>query len=229
MGQLKIRASDSSVRERRETACKNVLKHLGVKLSDVSLLCFIDDERVGDDDFEVQKNLRLGAANRGFHVPNVKASLVSGSPPLPACVKGCLLGDAGDVLFQSLIYVHGRACEPEVSLVITFSHELQHFLQRRNFPQACDADTRLRGLLHSWQEHPSEHEAMLVSKRVASALLGDEAVESYIDSKIELSSTSQGDCREDQARWEFLRSLRTDCKYDFEAEVVELVKRHYPH
>ncbi|MEI9968201.1 MAG: hypothetical protein WDM87_06085 [Terracidiphilus sp.] len=179
-------------------------------------------------DFEKQKNAILGIANRGVFVHDVRLALASGAPPLPSYVKTCLCNDAGEYLFGKLIYVHGSACEPEESLVITLSHEVQHFLQRRNEPDASNADMRLRGRLQNWQEHPSEHEAMLVSKRVATLLCGEDLVNGYADSKIELAKKNEQSCHEDRLRWEFFRGLLISEKYDFAVEVAQLVEKHRP-
>jgi hypothetical protein len=226
MEPLQIKSADTQAKGRRGATCRRVLEHLHLQLSELDLLCFIDEEIVDDIDFEGRKNAILGVANRGVFVHDVNLALATGAPPLPSYVKTCLRSTNGENLFQKLIFVHGSACEPEESLIITFSHELQHYLQRRNEPQASAADMRLRGLLQNWQEHPSEHEAMLVSKQVATALCGEDLVSQYAESRIELSKKNQQSWHGDLLRWEFFRDLSISSNYEFASEVAKLVEKH---
>jgi hypothetical protein len=226
MEPLQVKSADTQVKARREATCRKVLEHFKLQLSELNLLCFIDEEAVGDINFERQKNAILGVANRGYFEPNVGRALIIGKPPIPSYVRAFLRNTVGMILFQKLIYLHGSACEPEESLIITFSHELQHFLQHTNEPKSKAADYQLRGKLQSWQEHPSEHDAMLKSKQVASVLCGEDVVSRYTDSKIEQAKKNQQVWHEDQLRWEFFRSLVISDKYDFANEVAQLVKKH---
>lgn len=228
MGQLHVKSADGLVKGRREAACRRVLEHFQLQLSELSLLCFVDEEAVEDMDFEEKKNAKLGVANRGFFVRSVKSALDVGNPPLPSYVRSSLRGATGENLFHKLIYVHGSACDPEESLIITLSHELQHFFQDRNEPQAGDLDCRLLGRLRNWQEHPSEHDAMLRSKQAAASLCGEDLVNRYADSRIELSKKNQRIWHEDQLRWEFFRSLQISSEYEFGKEVVQLWEKYGP-
>lgn len=232
MEPLQVKSVDARVKGRREGACRKVFDHLQLQLAELNLLCFIDDEAIEDEDYERERHRRLGVTNRGGFMRDVAAALAQGIP-LPRYVRECLYDATGEQLFQRLIYVHGSASEPEESLIITLSHELRHLLQWEKEPEASEADSRLRGRLGNWQEHPSEHDAMLTSKQVATALCGEALVKRYADSKIELaiqSGRSLHDGRQiwqqDQARWEFFRDLEIANAYDFAREVTRLVEEH---
>jgi hypothetical protein len=115
-------------------------------------------------------------------------------------------------------------------MIITLAHELQHFLQYGNESRLYAADEIIKILARSrqipgftnWQDHPSEHEAMLVSKRVATRLCGEEAVRLYADSQI----TSAVNDDDEKSRWKFFQELSLSTTYHFAAEVNALVQRH---
>jgi hypothetical protein len=226
MEPLQVKSANAQVKASREATCRKVLEYFQLQLSQLSLLCFIDEEDVEDMDFEREKNARLGITNRGFFVFNVEWTLNTGTPPLPFYVEERLRGTAGEILFKKLIYIHGSACEPEVSLVISLSHELQHYFQHMNYPQSHIADMSLQGSLKSWQEYPSEHDAMLKSKQVTSILCDEDVVRRYTNSRIELAKKNQQDWHVDQLRWEFIRDLQITDKYDFANEVAKLIDSH---
>ena len=110
MEPLQVKSADAQVKARREATCRKVLEYFQLQLSDYSLLCFVDEEAIGDIDFERQKNAKLGVANRGKLVSNVGLALAICAPPLPSDVKTFLRDASGKILFQKLIYVHGSAC-----------------------------------------------------------------------------------------------------------------------
>jgi hypothetical protein len=232
MEPLQVKSKSAERREKRTATCREVFNHFHLQLFELNMLCFIDDEDDGDADYEEERSRVLGVSNRGGFIRDLAMAFAEGVP-LPRYVKECLFGADGTQLFQRLLYVHGSASEPEESLIITLSHELQHFLQWRDEPQASEADGRLRGRLNNWQEHPSEHQAMLVSKQVATIFCGEPVVRAYTDSRIELAiqnqlraSASQQSWRQDQVRWEFFRALETSATYDFAKEVARLSTKH---
>jgi hypothetical protein len=63
---------------------------------------------------------------------------------------------------------------------------------------------------------------MLVSKRVATRLCGEEAVRLYADSQI----TSAVNDDDEKSRWKFFQELSLSTTYHFAAEVNALVQRH---
>jgi hypothetical protein len=216
MGSLEIKSKSAAVRDRREATCRRVLDYLHLQLSELSLLCFVDDETVDDPEFEKKKNLELGENTRGIFYDNVAESLQNGRP-LPFYVEESLQPPGG-IRFNQLVYVHGIACEPEVSLILTLSHELQHFLQYKNERQAFLDDRSLNGKLQCWQDHPREYEAMLVSKQVATALCDEGTVNQYIQSRIDIFE-------KERKRWEFIGNLPLSENYDFPKQVSQLVEK----
>jgi len=218
MGCLKVKSNNAEVRNRRTLVCHRVLDYFRLRLSELSLFCYVDDETIDDADFEKEKDIRLGENTRGIFYDDVRISLETGFPPLPSYVED-YLQESLPVPFNQLIYVHGCACEPEVSLMLTFSHELQHFLQYKNERQAFCNDQLLRGKLQNWLNHPSEHEAMLVSKQAATALCDEKTVDQYIQSRIEIFEN-------ERMRWNFIRDLSLAEKYDFPNQVNKLVVKY---
>lgn len=221
-----VKSNDVSIREDRESLCKRVLETFKAHLPSLRFLCFIDDV----DSPELKE--KIGQANRGVCVNlDIYESLPEWQRlPLPQYVKSHLYDQtSGERIFDSLIYLHGSTCAAEVSMVITLAHELQHLLQHGNEPRLFSVDALMIGLagkglisgFNHWMDHPSEHEALLVSKRVATRMCGEEAVRVYADSQI----TSTTDSNE-KTRWEFFQNLSLSTTYHFAAEVNALVQEH---
>ncbi len=103
MEPLQVKSVNPQVKNRREATCRKVLEYFQLQLSELSLLCFIDEEAVEDLDFERQKNAKLGVANRGFFVFDVGCTLAKDDPPLPSYVKSRLHDATGKNIFQQLI------------------------------------------------------------------------------------------------------------------------------
>src|SRR5438046_1286133 len=95
--------------------------------------------------------------------------------------------------FHQMIYLHGNTCSTEVGLVMTFAHELQHFVQygrqreiwlantaiMMNFPRRV---LKLAGvkIFHI----PIELEARITSRRITTKLCGEGMASAYIDTRI---------------------------------------------
>jgi hypothetical protein len=91
-----------------------------------------------------------------------------------------------------IMEVHGSTCADETALAMTFTHELQHFVQYGFKRQLWAASTLIRRLPRevqekeqlNWLDIPHEREARIVAKRVGVELLGEDAMKRYIDRMI---------------------------------------------
>lgn len=201
---LIVKARDPAIKANRESTCRLVLDRYQVGQAGTKLLCFVDDV-----DCEELKR-RVGKANRGIFVPRLGYCIMSGDPPVPDYVRqahdeACWSG-AG---YSSLVYVHGSACAPRESLVLTLSHELRHFKQFALDRRFYDADFLLLQLLGYRVDLPSEEDALMASKSIAMELCGEETIESYAQTRIALSDDLE------RARWEYFLSLPKTASHSF--------------
>ncbi len=130
--------------------------------------------------------------------------------------------------FDNLIYLHDSTCQTDTGLVMTFAHELQHFVQHGRVPKLwaessvvtnlTKEDIRARKL--NWSHIPIEREARAVSKLVTEKLYGAEAVRRYIDGKIEENVNP-----DDVEDWKFVRGLDASVPYDLKRETRLLFQR----
>lgn len=191
--------------------CQSVFRHehFRLHLPQQSLVCIFDDE-------ERQEFICcpwLGENYCGFtHVT---------SEPGPPGLQWSdelieqVLDDQGwrcDVV----IYLRRRTCESPVGTVITFAHELQHFVQYGFDRKVWYANKHLHDFscrhgeeLPTWS-FPDEYEAQLASKCVAESILGKDKVQGYAQQQIELNR--------DPGKWEFFRNL----------EPLDLLQRTIP-
>jgi hypothetical protein len=122
------------------------------------------------------------------------------------------------------IYVRKVTCERPTEATITFAHELQHFMQYGRHYQEWLANSSLVEVASPemldpkpW-DFPCEHEAQLVSKRVAEAILGSEEVGRYASEEIRSGNDPQ--------KWTFFQGLDTSQEYDF-AENTRQMERTF--
>jgi hypothetical protein len=115
--------------------------------------------------------------------------------------------------FTSLIYIHGSTCEPPQSLVITLALELQHFSQFAQEPRFYEADAILGHLRSYRPDLPSESDAFLISKQIATELCGEALVREYATAQVEIGEPC------DRPRWEFFLALRLDDPLTFADKV----------
>jgi hypothetical protein len=124
---VEVKSYDADVRAKREATASSVVREFGGGLPDLKLLAFFDD----GDDPDIRRD--LGPANRGFHAP-IKENRPTTAWPLRMTnlifvpVDGSPFGRTRRV-FDNGIYVHGSTCTDETALIMTFAHELQHFVQ----------------------------------------------------------------------------------------------------
>jgi len=145
------------------------------------LLVFFDDT---DAEFFREK---LGEQNRGFFKP--LKGVQTGAWPhylrdhLLAC--GSFQSPA-TWLFDTVIYLHGTTCEDPVGRVMTFAHELQHFVQYGFSRGVWAASEVFRPHLPAF-EIPIEREARIVAKCTAEDLCSPEAVKHYVAERINVA------------------------------------------
>jgi hypothetical protein len=159
----------------------------------------------------------FGPENRGFHY-----LIEGGLGGWPADVQSV----AARVCPDSIVYLQGSTCENDLGLTMTFAHELQHFLQAWNHRDAWAMDGLLRQLvpnesLSAEWETPSETEARIVAKKVATFLFGQESVRNYITERIGAPLSVR-----DGQNWEFIQALDLLAKYSFLDKTKFLIQRH---
>lgn len=221
---LVVRSSDALVKARRQAICNRVIEHFEPELPELKLLCFIDDEdaptiKAGN-----------GLANRGLHLViklnSQKAS--EGKIVFPDYVQELLNKDQSNTnAYDNVIYVHGGTCDPEVSLIITLAHELQHCLQYGNSYSLWAIDQffrRFNGHLGftKWEDHPTEQEAIFRSKMVAMDLCGENIVTDYAN----LQASSDKHDEAERTRWRYFRDLSTSERYDLGTATDAIVQRN---
>jgi hypothetical protein len=194
------------------------------------LLAFLDD---GDDP---DSRRDLGPANRGFHGP-IKESRPTEAWPLGMTnlifvpVDGSPFGRSRR-LFDNGVYVYGSTCADETALIMTFAHELQHFVQygfNRRLWAEGQLITRLpRELINAiglnWPDIPHEREARIEAKRVGLKLCGADAVTQYIDRRISENVTAN-----DVEDWRFSQQMDPSVPFDLSRETKRIFQRLRPY
>ncbi len=212
---MQVQAKNPAVEANRKATSNLVLDYFGFDVPGSHLLCFLDDI----DFVELKSGTMEG--NRGAFVASLYRSILANCPPLPHYVRDMYdLSHNIGRRFSSLIYIHGSTCEPRESLVITLAHELEHFTQFSRQPRLYEADRILEVLRGYRPDLPSESDALLVSKRVATELCGEGRICDYANSQMEIAK----DC--DRPRWEYFLSLSVDDPLTF-AEKARLQCQEY--
>ncbi len=219
-----VASDDANIKTRRETLAQRVLQEFGSGLPDLSLLAFFDDK----DWFGFKSR---GKENRGLYAPIKNDTF---KEPWPPRLERMVLVDdpltlAQKPAFDHVIYLHGSTCNDEVGLVMSFSHELQHFVQygfhRRLWAEnlllprlpaeVFDIDTGI-----SWPDIPTEREARIVAKTIAENLCGSLAVSKYIDRRISENLTVR-----DVKDWRVIRELDSSSPYDLAQETRNIFRQ----
>lgn len=226
---IEVKSCDGAAKATRQAAAQRVVDEFGSELPDLRLIAFFDDE-----DWQPFKD-HAGEENRGFYRP-IKEKTFQW-PIWPDYVMQCIfVDDPSSFLlkqaFDHVIYVHGSTCADEVGLIMTFSHELQHFIQygfnRKlwaenlllpNLPKDVIDITEL-----NWPDIPTEREARIVAKRAGIRLCGADAVKQYIDRRICESITPKN--VED---WRFLQQVDPLIPYDLASETKHIFQRLKPY
>lgn len=220
---LKAKSADPAVAGKRERLAQSVVDEFGT-LPDLRLLCFFDDQ-----DWTGLKD-GYGKANRGIFSPKPHGNDVWYL--VPQYVKDELLMDSRKQV-DLLIYLHGSTCVNDTALVMTFAHELQHFVQYGKNRHLWAASAILMSIQEpnfyqttniKWPDIPIELEARIVAKRTGQRLCGAEAVNEYIEAMIVRAVTP-----DDADDWRFLRNLAADQPFDLLAQSKLVFQRLRPY
>lgn len=211
-----VKSNDLVVRAKREEAARLVLGQFGDRLPELKLLAFLDDEDWHD--FRRQ----FGPANRGLYRPIKYGAFANPSWP-PYVVELILVDDPASwnlkQAFDHIIYLYGSTCADETGVIMTFAHELQHFIQYGHERTLWAANSLLPDLPNDvvstvglrWFDIPVEREARSTAKRIAVLLCGANMVTQYIDRKINENVTT-----EDVEDWRLIQDLNPAIPYDLE-------------
>ena len=214
---LEFKSTD--LRTKLRVLCDQVLKQFQ-HLPSLRLLCYFDDENPE----LLQKQFGQFA---GIHTPLI------GAGTWPGYISEHFFDSDGEFAFDNLIYVPKTIhVLEEISFVIVFAHELQHFVQWGFARKIYQANALLFQNLLSFDPRtnaktwdiPSNREAMIISKRVAKALFGGEAVERYMNKQIIESDTSHNTCK--SQLWVFFRNLSSSPSYNLRKETDILVQKY---
>lgn len=210
---------DTSRKRELDPLCREVLQQY--QLPAQSLRCIFDDmERP-----ELLRARGFGPDLCGFFSPIELCGLTP--IPWPAdIIKDCLAGPTFEELLACdvVIYMRKRTCENPTGAVITFAHELQHFVQYGGDLKVWLANKFIERIavsnpmnLQPWN-FPMEHEAQLVSKRVAEIVLGKDEVQTYVEKQIADENDAQ--------KWIFFRGLNSSGSFDLLKETIPWVHRY---
>ncbi len=200
--------------------CNKVLKRFP-KLPPLKLLCYFDNENPE----ELQQ--QFGQFS-GIHTP------ILGGGTWPRHVSRHFFNYLrGDLAFDNLIYIpKTQYAQKEVSFVIIFAHELQHFVQWGHSRKVAEANALLLQHLSSFDPGtelkpwglPNNREAMIVAKRVAEAVCGGEAVKGFIETQV-ADGKSCNNVSKTQL-WMWVRTLTPSTRYDLLQETDLLVQKY---
>jgi hypothetical protein len=226
---IEVKSNDQSLKTRREALARLVLEQFDGELPSLSLGAFFDDI----DWWEAKRD--LGPENRGFYEPIRKGTFRG--PNWPPFVTEKVFGHpywvpADPRSIDHIIYLHGTTCHDETALVMTFSHELQHFIQYgftrelwflgrliSRLPKKIIDDLAL-----NWPDVPHEREARIRAKRVGVAVCGSAAVSAYIARRIDANVT-----RQDVEDWRFSQQLNESEGYDLNLATRQIYHRLKPY
>ena len=199
--------------------CNKVLKEFQ-QLPPLRLLCYFDDQNP-------ESLHRQFGEFTSVHTP------VIGSGTWPDNVKRLFFASDGTFAYDNLIYVPGtRYSQEKVPFVMTFAHELQHFVQWGFARKVYKANALLFQNLLSFEpttnakpwDIPYNREAMIVSKRVAEAVCEADKVREFIDAQI-LDSERSNNISKNEL-WRCFRSLPSSRTYDLRHETDVLVQKY---
>jgi hypothetical protein len=168
----------------------------------------------------------FGKYYRGFHFP------FSDRDGMPFYLSRCFFRPIEEeaVAFDNLIFIRDRTCLDPTGFVTTYAHELQHFLQYGHAPRLYSVNCDLLCNLKTFEpmaittDVPHEREANIVSKRVAEAVCGANAVRAFAEEQIQfMEGAGEPEQRE---RWVFFRDVSSSNNYDLVDATVALVEKH---
>lgn len=219
---------DEAVVKHRRAVAQRVIAAFGSPLPELRVLIYLDATDCG--------NLRAmrGGANRGIHFPVKVRSVREYRLPIPMylLLDERLTDGVVTFAFDSAIYIYNSTCLNEVGLTMTLAHEFQHFMQYGFKRRAWAANMlamnlslqTIRTLGFTWADIATEHEARIVSKRIAERLCGPERVREYI----ELRKSQPADA-DDANDWAFVQAIDVSREFDLELETQKMYRRIKPH
>jgi len=222
---------DAAEEAKRKTAAERVLQEFGGVLPNLRLLAFLDDR----DDPDVRRE--YGTA-RGISGP------IRRNSPTMSWLVDPLSGEVRRVLDDYGMYLHGSTCDDETALIMTFAHELQHFVQYglkrqlwavsgliRRLPKEVQEKEQL-----NWPDIPHEREARIVAKRIGVRLCGEDAVNRYIDRMIDEAqkggidqTIGEGATKMEIEDLRFSRKLDSEVSYDLAFGIEQIYRRLRPY
>jgi hypothetical protein len=134
------------------------------------------------------------------------------------------------VAFDNLVFIRRGTCLDTTGCVTTYAHELQHFMQHGHTPRLSAVNSDLYNNLKRFErtavttDVPHEREANIVSKRVAEAVCGVDAVKAFAEEQIRLMEEVHEP--EQKARWIFFRDVPTSIEYDLLETTIPLVEKY---
>ena len=151
----------------------------------LKVLCFLDCYNdVGLMSF-------FGTTSRGFHVP-LKEHYARPGFQFPERVTNAITFDAfGSPGYDNLVDLHGSTTKHEPAFVMSLAHELQHVLQYANHYELWLKNVIIESERRNSRAVPTngplEREAMLVSRRIASKVCGQEKIAAYIEHQLKVA------------------------------------------
>lgn len=154
-----------------------------------------------------------GAHFRGFQVP------YAARRALPLYLINCFFHPFDPftqetdtkIAFDHLIYIRNNICDDHTGLVTTYAHEWQHVIQHETAPRLLTVNQILCQNLRRIEptaiaiDLPIKREANVVSKRVAEAVCGADAVHKFAEEQVRRMH-EMGE-HEQESRWIFFRDV----------------------
>jgi hypothetical protein len=186
----------------------------------IRLLCFLDCHN------DATLVSRVGVTNRGFHLPlqeYYERPAHFRDPPLPQRVtKLITFDDEGNPNYDNLVYLHGRTTKLQPAFIMSLARELQHVSQHANhyalWRKNAIIETERDRFGATYRNSLLEREAMLVSRRIASDICGQQVVAEYIERQIESA-------RREAIRWNYQNDWNATLP-ELQAEMDTEVKNH---
>src|ERR1700678_94070 len=216
---IEARPLYSTTGEARAAAARTVLAVFPGLPTTPRLLCFFDDE---DWPLFKDEGFGLGKANRGLSAAVKKCSTWPWRDWPPHVVEkfyAAYPSDDREPKFDFVTYLHNSSCEIPVGLTMTYTHELQHFVQYTNMQGVWKANERFKNWSRDFEtglfshDLPIEQEARIVAKRIAIQIHGPVAVSRYIEDNI-ADPVDELDFK----NWEFVNGLDVSKPYDLKLQ-----------
>lgn len=216
---VEIKHFDRVLNQELNAVAKSVIGQFH-RLPDLRLLVFWDDE-------DAPFFRTFGEENRGLFVVIKETPTKEWPDYVTEHIFVCDSSLPVEVRFDNVIYLYGTTCADSVGRVMTFAHELQHFVQYGFSPILWYENRRLWDRVPAY-EIPTEWEARIVAKRIAKELCGPESVEQYIARKIEFAKHRLNSKPHDMDflkawqneidDWKFIQQLDESISFDLAAE-----------